>query len=255
MTQMLRLVVCVSLLALGGAIDALAQTSPAQKPAAQAATEPEPLRRGFLNVSGGYQAAEQSFDISGSFPLHDETATFSGSQKVGGGGLFDISGGARVWRNLYIGLAITTFSDKSDATISASIPDPLVFDRPVTRTASAANLEHKETGVHVQATWIMPVTVDFDVALSVGPSFFSVKQGLVSGIAVAERTTTLGSVNLTESSESAAGFNIGIDGTYLVTPRFGGGVFLRYTGGSVTVGNVKVDAGGFQIGGGVRVRF
>ena len=262
MTKTIRLVVCTALVSLGAAIDTMAQTPPAKKPApqkpkppAQPGTEPAPLLRGFLNVSAGYQGSDQSFDVAGSFPLHQETATFASAQSVSGGGIFDISGGARVWRSLYVGLGITSFSDTSDATITASIPDPLVFDRPITQTASATGLEHKETGVHIQATWIMPVTVDFDVAFSLGPSFFSVKQSFVSGITVPERTTTIASVNLTEGSETAAGFNIGVDGTYLVTPRIGAGAFLRYAGGSATIGGVDVDAGGVQIGFGVRVRF
>jgi hypothetical protein len=45
-----------------------------------------------------------------------------------------------------------------------------------------------------------------------------------------------------------------------VTPRYGVGIFFRYSGASVDMplvggGTVTVDAGGVQLGGGLRVRF
>jgi hypothetical protein len=45
----------------------------------------------------------------------------------------------------------------------------------------------------------------------------------------------------------------------MVTPLLGGGVFLRYSGGSVDLDaegvKVSLDVGGFQVGAGLRVRF
>jgi hypothetical protein len=48
-----------------------------------------------------------------------------------------------------------------------------------------------------------------------------------------------------------------VDVTYLVTPRYGAGVLLRYTRGSVDIegANDSLTVGGFQIGAGLRVRF
>lgn len=261
MTQTIRLAVLVSLLALGAAIDARAQA------AAQAAAEPAPLRLGFLNINGAFQGREHVIEESRAFTIYNERATMLIRQEIDRGGLFDVSGGVRVWRDLYAGdlyagVGVTRFSDTSGAALNGSIPDPLVVGRPRSATATVGNLRHTETGVHLQATWITPVTTEFDVAVSIGPSFFSVRQDFVGDITVTEGAANTPNLatSIRRESESGVGFNIGLDGTYRLTPRFGGGVFVRYAGGSVDFAlpngsRIGLDTGGFQIGAGLRVRF
>jgi hypothetical protein len=63
-----------------------------------------------------------------------------------------------------------------------------------------------------------------------------------------------------EASDSPVGINVGADVTYMVTKTFGAGVLLRYAGGSADLAtpsgaSLSLDAGGFQFGAGVRVRF
>jgi len=57
--------------------------------------------------------------------------------------------------------------------------------------------------------------------------------------------------------ELAARMPAGLDVTYLVTPRYGAGVLLRYTRGSIDIEGAtdSLAVGGFQIGAGLRVRF
>jgi hypothetical protein len=261
MTQTIRSVVCVSLLALGGAIDAVAQTTPAQTGA-----EPAPLRTGFVNINGAFQGREHVIEDTRTFTygtLFPETGTFRTRREVDRGALFDISGGVRVWRELYAGLGVTRFSDSGGMAINASVPDPLAFGRPRSASTTVSSLRHAETGVHVQFTWMVPVTTAIDVAVSAGPSFFSVRHDMVGDLNVSEgagNTPTLSASDIRRETESGAGFNIGLDGTYLLTQRLGAGLFLRYAGGTVDFaqpngGRVKLDTGGFQMGGGLRVRF
>ena len=42
-------------------------------------------------------------------------------------------------------------------------------------------------------------------------------------------------MTIERDSDSTVGYNIGADGTYLLTQRFGVGGFMRFTGGSVTL--------------------
>ncbi len=64
-----------------------------------------------------------------------------------------------------------------------------------------------------------------------------------------------------ENSDGAVGINVGADVTYMVTKRFGAGLLLRYAKSTAkleppdTDTPVKVRAGGFQVGAGLRVRF
>ena len=98
------------------------------------------------------------------------------------------------------------------------------------------------------------------MTLGVGPSFFSVKQDLITTVGVAE--TDQGPVitpTVARVSESPVGFNIGADSAYMLTKSIGIGVLLRYTGSSADFNldssSVSVDAGGFQFAVGGRVRF
>jgi hypothetical protein len=60
-----------------------------------------------------------------------------------------------------------------------------------------------------------------------------------------------------DAKKTTVGINLGVDVTYLVTKRFGVGGLARYTWGSADLAGAadKLTVGGFQIGGGLRVRF
>ena len=224
-------------------------------PDAKAQVAPPPANVGFLNVNAGAQPQRRILKTSVSFPLHDETATMTTDQGIGNGPVFDIAGGFRVWRALAIGIGFSFFSDTGNSTVVATIPHPLFFgqSKPVNKTASG--LEHSERAVHLQAVWFIPVTDKIDVALSVGPSFIRVKQQLVSSATVPVGTQDVNVVVNTQE-ETAHGANIGFDGSYLFTRRFGAGLFIRYAGGSVDVpGAGDLRVGGLQAGLGARVRF
>lgn len=221
--------------------------------------------KGFINVNFGVQSGSHDLEQNGSFPLYDETARFNGPLTVEGGGLFDIGGGARVWRNLAVGVTFSRVSDTSDATLTAQIPHPVFFNRPRTATTTAVGLEHRENAVHVHAMWVQPITDKLDVAIGAGPAFFSVTQQLVTGITVSEggapfTTVTIGSGNVSEEKENATGFSVGVDVTFMATRQVGGGFFFRYASASVDLpagggSTTTLDVGGVQVGGGVRVRF
>jgi hypothetical protein len=225
---------------------------------------------GYLNVNGAFQSGTRNVQTQGSFPLYDETATFDARHGVDSGGIFDISGGVRVWRNLAVGIGITRFGDRSDVDVTGRIPHPLFFDQFRTATVAATGLRHTETGVHIQAVWVQPLVDRVDVALSFGPSFFRVRQDLVGGLGDLQEgafpfdTVTIRSVGLVTERESAVGVNLGADVTYILSrltlADLGAGFFVRYAGASVDLAvpgapTTSLRVGGFQTGAGLRVRF
>jgi hypothetical protein len=241
MTMTTRILILTALTAAAGS------EARAQVPAA-------PPSMGFVNVNVGAQAASRSIDVNNAFSLYGETATVTTSQKIGSGALFDISGGYRVWRNVTAAIGFSNFSRSSDVTGTASIPDPLVTNRPAIVTISQPGLSHSERAVHLQALWLFPVTNEFDVTLALGPSIFSVKQE-INSVTVPPGTQTV-APSVGSESKTALGANIQVDGNYMVTPRLGAGVFIRYARTTVDLPSVAdVRAGGFHIGGGVRIRF
>src|SRR5215471_9106173 len=167
----------------------------------------------FVDVNLGGQFLHHSIDSTVSFPLYDETATVSSSQKTGNGFVYEIGGGYKFKPNLAVGLAYSGFSSKADAAVTASIPHPLFFDQPLTVNTTAPGLERTERDVHFRLFWFMPVSDKIDVALSAGPSIIKLSQQLASGT-VANGTQNL-TVTTTTESRTHAGFNLGFDGTYL----------------------------------------
>lgn len=230
---------------------------------AQSLVGPAPAKY-FVSVSAVFQTADQRLTDSASFPLYDETATFSTVYDIDSSGGFEVGGGLYVWKNVGVGMTINGVGGGGGARVAASLPHPLLFNAP--RSAElVAEPDHSERAFHVQVLWTLPINERLDVTVGLGPSFHTVKQELVTDVSFAEgaepfRTVTLTGATLESRSETAMGFNLGVDSVYMLTPRVGAGLTLRYTGATVDLrgasGNdVEVDAGGFQAAIGIRLRF
>jgi hypothetical protein len=219
---------------------------------------PAPPSMGFINVNVGGQIASRSAGVNENTPLYGEALTVATSQSVGSGALFDVSGGYRVWRNVSAAIGFSDFSKTSDASGSASIPNPLIFDQPAIINVSQSGLHHTERAVHIMASWLFPVTNEFDVTFAVGPSIFSASQEIVS-VTVPPGTQSA-NASVGRESKSGVGAIVQVDGNYMLRQKWGvawgAGAFLRYAGARVdlpSVPNMKV--GGFQLGAGLRARF
>jgi len=232
---------------------------------AQAQAQTQWEDRGFATVSIGVQPTSQDFTELSTPVIYGENASISVPHTISSGLLFDIGGVVRVWKNLGVGLSYSHFSDSDAPTVAAQIPNPLLIGQPRSASASAGDLSHSENGVHILIAWMFPLTDKFRVAAMAGPSFINVSQDLVTGITAQESappytTVTINSVSTESTSGTAKGVNAGIDATYQVTTSVDLGVFGRFAGGSVdlepSTGNtISIDAGGFQLGAGLRYRF
>ena len=213
--------------------------------------------KGYVSVNGGFQVGSHDLNTSASFPLYDETATVTSSQKVKSGGFFDIGGAYRVWgNNLLAGVTYVHTTSEAEVAINASIPDPVFFDRPRTVTSTQSGAKHTENVIHLNAIWMIPVAHKIDVGLFGGPSIFSVKQQTVNTLSVTEPGPVV-SAPLSEVKKTSAGFNLGVDLQYLIKNKVAVGGIARYSWASATITGAteKLTLGGFQIGGGVRYRF
>lgn len=242
-------------------------------PAVYAQAPASDTSRVFFNVSMGGQSREQTFTDSSTFDIYREKGAVASAHSIGGGTLFDIGIGARVWKNLAVGLAYSTVKNKNDATVSVKVPHPMIFGQTRTATETVADLEHSENVVHLQFMWRIPLTRKFEIAAMVGPSFFTVRQTVATVQAPQDirddppfTSVAIRSVSLTDVKDSPVGVNIGVDGTYLITTikRIGIGVggFARYSGASLdlpTISGVTRDnelkTGGAQGGIGLRLRY
>jgi hypothetical protein len=215
--------------------------------------------RGYVNVSGWFQPTASFSDTVHPIDFVEASVvdTSYKNRSVPG---FEAGGGARLWRNLAIGVAVSRFSKQTDGSVSAQVPHPFFFNRlrPVSGDASA--LTRDETAVHLQALWMVPLRERWQLAIAGGPSWFSVGQDLVSDVTITQTypfdTATFAGTTSTHRSASRVGFNAGADVTYRLRPHVGLGVGLSFSRATVPLSDtVTVDAGGAHLGGGLRFRF
>lgn len=211
--------------------------------------------KGFVNANVGFQAGSQDFAATTPFDIYGETGSVASTMETKVGGFFDIAAGYKVWRNLALGLGYSIGTGSSDAVVNASVPDPLVFDAFRSVSSNVSDVTHREQAFHITGTWMIPVTDKVDVGIAFGPTIFNVNQDVPNGVDVTEPGPSITRVNVDDVGETAVGFHLGVDVTYLLTPRIGVGGLARYTRGSTEIGGNDLDLGGFQIGAGLRVRF
>ncbi len=223
----------------------------ASSPAMAQAQQPTSI---FVDVNVGAQTQSRTIESSTRFPLYGETAIINAAQSIGGGALFDISGGYRFMRKFGVALGVSTFSKSGDGSLVASIPSPVAFNRPATVTNTATDVKHKELGTHVMFVYFVPVLTNFDVSVFAGPSFFHLTQDILSATVPAGTQTI--SVASQSQKGNGTGANAGINFNYMYRPNYGGGLFIRYAGATVDLPSAAgVKVGGFQVGVGLRARF
>ena len=64
--------------------------------------------RAFVNLSFGLDTGTETIARSSTFTVYNETGTADASGEFGSFGIFDIAGGARVYRNFAVGLGFHT---------------------------------------------------------------------------------------------------------------------------------------------------
>jgi hypothetical protein len=125
-------------------------------------------------------------------------------------------------------------------------------------------LTHEELGVHLQVMAMLPVGQRLSVVVFGGPSFFRMSRGLVADVQYDDRypydSATFAGAGTSDASARKLGFNTGADVGYFFASNVGVGGVIRFSGATVNLDaqdgtTVAVDAGGFQAGAGLRLRF
>jgi hypothetical protein len=222
--------------------------------------------RGYFNLNAGFETSSGTLSDAVTFTLYDETGNKRVDQNVDSGALFDFSVGSRVWRNVSVGIGYHRGASSSEAAATASVPNPAIFGSNRAVAVAASDLERRVRAIHLQVGYMIPVTEDLSVHVTVGPSFFRLTQDVIGDLTFDEASpfTTVNATPLIENrSDSSVGVNIGADVTYKLWEgdayTVGGGMFLRYSGATARIrildNDVDSDLGGLQIGFGARVRF
>lgn len=215
-------------------------------------------------VNTGYQAASNDFRDGAVFRDYTEDGRFDTEYHVTSGPTFDLSGSRQIWRWLAVGGGVSRFSRSTPATLTGSVPHPFFFNRPRSIGGSIAGLTRQELSLHAQLRTILPVGNDVQLAFFGGPSWFRVRQEMVTDITYTQQypydEAFLRSNSAISETGSALGFNAGADIALFFVRRAGIGISIQYSSATVDLpsadGGVRaVRAGGIQTGAGLRLRF
>jgi hypothetical protein len=227
-----------------------------------APTPREPRLTFWLN--GAFQPTTTHFTDSVVRPIYSEQATVASRYSTPRAGLIDVGGSVVLVSHFSLGIGFTRFLRRGDTTVTSDIPHPLVFNRPRHIQGDVTDLSRRETGVHLEIGWTIPIAQHLRLTLFGGPSLLRVQQDLVAGIQFSEAypydTAVFTGVDRTRATKAVIGYNVGGD---FVIPiwRFagvGGGVrYTRADAGLASPGShlLKVRAGGVQAFAGLRVQF
>lgn len=220
--------------------------------------------RGYVVVNGAYQMTANDFADGAVKRENAEDGRIDATYVVKGGPAIDIAGGATVWRNLAVGVGVTRFSVTTPSTVTGTVPHPFFFNRLRSVNGEAGGLSREEFAIHVQARGVFPVTPRIQVMVFGGPSFFQVKQGVVSDFTYRDSypydEATFGAAVASTAKVSKLGFGGGGDVALFFTRQVGVGGTFQFAGTTVEVPGAggamrEIKVGGAKAGGGVRLRF
>jgi hypothetical protein len=261
---------------------ARAQTSsPAQKPAQDAAKAPEKAKapgrsaaapgglapaRFRVVLNGTYSVTGPSYSDARQIPEYAETTTIRTSYEAKGAFGPDAGLQVSLFRGLGLLVGFSTIDRDVSGTVEVSRPHPLYLSRPRSASAELGGYGAKETALHFDLAYAGS-RGRLDWSIFAGVTQFSVDADLLGMPTYTEAypydELKIASTPSTTVKESQTGFNLGgrLDYRFGSSGHFGAGVQVRYSGATIELAApsattpVSYDAGGFEVGAGLRLFF
>jgi hypothetical protein len=223
--------------------------------------------RFFVSLDGGFQTGSEQLQLSTITPdVYGEDQVTDTSYDIDrSAGVLRANVAARLSNALGVGFGFTRSVSGGTADVNVTVPHPLFVGRPRMAATNLPALGHRENMYHFQAVWIVPLDDRVQLKLFGGPSIMKVDQAFVTGVTAVDlppftlqslAQVTLADVAVEEINETGAGFNVGLDFSYMVGENYGIGGFIQYAGGSIDFPTgtdvTSVAVGGFQFGAGLR---
>jgi outer membrane protein with beta-barrel domain len=229
--------------------------------------------KGWIDVNfGSAQSSQKDFTSAFTVELFSETGGLAAAYpKPNRGADFDFGGGFMFNPVFGIGLSVSGTAHEDPAGLAVTVPHPFFFDASTTASDITGDvLKRTEGAYHIQLAAVPLRTDRLVIRLFGGPSYFRVRQDLVSDISYvqvaplfsrANDVTVTGWDGNSEVAGSGWGFNAGADLGVFFTRVVGIGAVVRFTQANVDLAdplsetNVTMKAGGLQVGGGIRLKF
>ncbi|HJS73725.1 MAG TPA: hypothetical protein VJ921_05515 [Vicinamibacteria bacterium] len=224
---------------------------------------PETKRRIRILVNGLYNPTGIDFSETSTFPSFLEEGTSSRSFEGGKGFVFEAGAIVGIREGLGVMGTFEIFQSDIDGVFEESFPHPLYFDRPRTVMGEIRDLEYSEQAIHVDAVYtIERGKLTFD--LFGGGSFFFTSTEILDDVRISSEypfdEATVASTSTTTLDDNPIGFNAGGALTWRLTEVVGVAFQARYSHAGIEIAraegdSMELDAGGFRVGGGIRLSF
>ena len=126
---------------------------------------------------------------------------------------------------LGVGVGVDYTSHSGSATVDAEIPHPFFFNQDRSASFATSPLSGHQLAINIPIMWTLPSYGALKILLFGGPTFFFVKQDVVTDLDFTDTypfdTVTISDAITEERSGSAVGFHVGGDVSYFFTPTLG----------------------------------
>jgi hypothetical protein len=225
----------------------------------------------IVTINAPYQPRDNQFSESLQFAdsiRRTEDVKFKADYASRKGPLFDAGIGVRMARNIGLGVSASLFQRSDPGAFELAVPSPIVANRPLNLKGSVSGLNREELGVHIQTLYAVAIGRQLRVLLGGGPSILRVEQDLVRSVEFdmlpGFASLRFNQATVAQARKTVIGFNVGADLNWRLASHIGVGGMTRYSRanfvldpGSASGMTRAIDstAGGFHVGGGLRLMF
>jgi hypothetical protein len=234
---------------------------------ASAQEEPDPgekrERRIRVLVNGLYNPTDIGFSDTSTFTSFLEEGRSTRSYDGGKGVVFEVGAIVGIRKGLGAMGSVELYQSDFDGSFEESYPHPLYFEQPRTVAGDITGLEYKEKAVHLDAVYTREFP-KFTVDVFGGPSFFFTNTEILDTVTTASEypfdEATVRSTSSRTLDDNPIGFNAGGALTWRLTEVIGIAFQARYSHATIGIAReggdeIGLDAGGFRVGGGIRLAF
>jgi hypothetical protein len=234
--------------------------------------DPDPL---WIDVNLGVAAyAQEGYTVSIQAPFRSELLRYGAEYEHLTGSSLDVGVGYMFRPRVGFGVSLLGTGHLAPARISASVPDPLVLNRPATDVSTTdRELTWSEGSVNFQAMFkLTPVDSRFVARVFGGPTYFRISQEAISDFNITESqdpstgafAIDLDGYEYADGEGSGWGFHLGADAGYFFTAHVGVAGIVRFSRATIDLADpllaqfnqtVEIMAGGARAGGGLRLKF
>jgi hypothetical protein len=228
---------------------------------------PGPARaetRTTLSLSGLYALGSSSFRESRRFTQFAEAGRIDAGYQADPGPGFEGAVRQMLGRRLGIAVALGYLKRNESVTFSAALPHPLYFGRPRPASGTRNGLSYSETAAHLDLVFVPASGKHLEASLFAGVSLIKVRADLIDHIEYTQ-TYPYDAVSAVSAPSATVldnpfGFNVGASLDGRLSEHIALGAQGRFSRAKArlhpSAGNtLGLDAGGFQIGAGIRFLF